>query len=185
MYRSLSIAAAILLGAVPMAMAQHVSRADMRKCTHFGFKQGTEAFANCMLQLETNRSQVQAAATHAHGLRDSAAIQAQAARDIASQQATVDVGTGEAGFASVLGRAMTAPQGSTEPPPAYDRYGRANYDDAGNYIGAHGIGALVDDPDLTPSSGGGSASDMVRQDAANIDAAVQSGVDAADGAGSN
>jgi hypothetical protein len=182
MSRVLAAGAAILLLTVSSAAADHVSRADIRKCSHFGFQQGTAPFANCLLQLETNRSQMQAAATHAHGLRDAAAIQAQAARDVASQNVAVNLGTGEAGFASVLGRAMVAPQGSTTPPPEYDRYGRANYDSDGNYIGGHGIGTLVDDPDLPAPAGGsgGDVSDLVRQDAAQIDSAVQTEVDAAD-----
>jgi hypothetical protein len=34
-------------------------------------------------------------------------------------------------------------------PPAVDRYGQANYDASGTYIGGHGIGATVDNPDQT------------------------------------
>jgi hypothetical protein len=34
-------------------------------------------------------------------------------------------------------------------PPAVDRYGQANYDASGAYIGGHGIGATVDNPDQT------------------------------------
>jgi hypothetical protein len=34
-------------------------------------------------------------------------------------------------------------------PPAFDRYGQANYDASGNYIGGHGVGTLVDNPDQT------------------------------------
>jgi hypothetical protein len=34
-------------------------------------------------------------------------------------------------------------------PPAIDRYGQANYDASGNYIGGHGVGTLVDNPDQT------------------------------------
>jgi len=34
-------------------------------------------------------------------------------------------------------------------PPAFDRYGQANYDASGTYIGGHGVGALVDNPDQT------------------------------------
>jgi len=38
---------------------------------------------------------------------------------------------------------------SGAPPPAYDRYGVANYDASGTYVGGHGIGATVDNPDQT------------------------------------
>jgi hypothetical protein len=34
-------------------------------------------------------------------------------------------------------------------PPAFDLYGNANYDQNGTYIGGHGVGALVDNPDQT------------------------------------
>jgi len=34
-------------------------------------------------------------------------------------------------------------------PPALDRYGQANYDASGAYIGGHGVGTLVDNPDQT------------------------------------
>ena len=34
-------------------------------------------------------------------------------------------------------------------PPAFDRYGQANYDSSGAYIGGHGIGTTVDNPDQT------------------------------------
>ena len=34
-------------------------------------------------------------------------------------------------------------------PPAFDRYGQANYDASGAYIGGHGIGTTVDNPDQT------------------------------------
>ena len=34
-------------------------------------------------------------------------------------------------------------------PPAFDRYGAANYDANGTYIGGHGIGTQVDNPDQT------------------------------------
>lgn len=38
-------------------------------------------------------------------------------------------------------------------PPAFDRYGQANYDATGSYIGGHGVGTLVDNPDQTGSFG--------------------------------
>ena len=34
-------------------------------------------------------------------------------------------------------------------PPAFDKYGQANYDASGSYIGGHGIGTTVDNPDQT------------------------------------
>ena len=34
-------------------------------------------------------------------------------------------------------------------PPAFDRYGNANFDANGTYTGGHGIGTQVDNPDQT------------------------------------
>jgi hypothetical protein len=38
-------------------------------------------------------------------------------------------------------------------PPAFDRYGDANFDSNGTYTGGHGIGAQVNNPDQTTSFG--------------------------------
>jgi hypothetical protein len=48
----------------------------------------------------------------------------------------------------------TAPPGPTQAesgpaPSAFDRYGNANYDSSGAYIGGHGIGTQVDNPDAS------------------------------------
>jgi len=52
---------------------------------------------------------------------------------------------------------MTVPTANTGPtmseagpaPPAFDRYGQANYEASGTYIGGHGVGTQVDNPDQT------------------------------------
>ena len=49
---------------------------------------------------------------------------------------------------------LGAPPGPTQAesgpaPPAFDRYGNANYNSSGTYTGGHGVGALVDNPDAT------------------------------------
>jgi hypothetical protein len=38
-------------------------------------------------------------------------------------------------------------------PPAFDRYGNANFDSNGTYTGGHGNGTQVDNPDQTTSFG--------------------------------
>ena len=48
----------------------------------------------------------------------------------------------------------TTPPGPTQAesgaaPPAFDRYGNANYDSNGAYQGGHGIGTQVDNPDAS------------------------------------
>ena len=58
------------------------------------------------------------------------------------------------------GGALRQPVVTTTPPlgptpaqsgraPAFDRYGNANYDPSGAYIGGHGVGTLVDNPDAS------------------------------------
>ncbi len=49
---------------------------------------------------------------------------------------------------------LGAPPGPTQAesgpaPPAFDRYGNANYDSSGVYTGGHGVGTLVDNPDAS------------------------------------
>ncbi len=41
------------------------------------------------------------------------------------------------------------PAQSGPAPPAFDRYGNANYDSSGVYVGGHGVGTLVDNPDTS------------------------------------
>ena len=49
---------------------------------------------------------------------------------------------------------LGAPPGPTQAesgptPPAFDRYGNANYDASGTYTGGHGVGTMVDNPDAS------------------------------------
>jgi hypothetical protein len=62
------------------------------------------------------------------------------------------------------------PSQSGPAPPAFDRYGNANYDSSGTYIGGHGVGTLVDNPDAP--SRPQTPSDIVRSDQRNIDSAM-------------
>jgi hypothetical protein len=63
----------------------------------------------------------------------------------------------QAGFNRPVVNAMTPSDGNTGPtmseagpaPPAFDRYGNANFDANGTYVGGHGIGTQVDNPDQT------------------------------------
>lgn len=67
---------------------------------------------------------------------------------------------------------LGAPPGPTQSvtgpvPPAFDRYGNANYDSSGAYTGGHGVGTLVDNPDMpTPPQ---TPSDMVRSEQQKVD----------------
>ena len=58
--------------------------------------------------------------------------------------------TGQPVYTPPTGRVAATPAaavGSTQPPPKFDRNGNPNYDADGNYIGANGVGALVDSPE--------------------------------------
>ena len=49
---------------------------------------------------------------------------------------------------------LVGPSGPTQAesgptPPAFDRYGNANYDASGTYTGGHGVGTMVDNPDAS------------------------------------
>ena len=53
---------------------------------------------------------------------------------------------------------LGAPPGPTQAesgptPPAFDRYGNANYDASGTYTGGHGVGTMVDNPDASSMGG--------------------------------
>ncbi len=82
-------------------------------------------------------------------------------------------GCGPVGYAPPVAAAPY--QGSTMPPPALDRNGRPNYDANGQYVGGHGIGTLVDDPDRAPPPPR-TPSDMVRQEQDKVDRSVCQGL---------
>src|SRR5271165_4208283 len=52
-------------------------------------------------------------------------------------------------------------------PPAFDKNGNANYDANGNYVGGHGVGTLVDNPDRPAPPA--APSDMVRNEQQKVD----------------
>ncbi len=62
--------------------------------------------------------------------------------------------------------------------PAFDRYGNANYDSSGTYIGGHGVGTLVDNPDIPKPQQ--TPSDIVKSDQQNIDNAMCKEIKAGD-----
>ncbi|PZQ96837.1 MAG: hypothetical protein DI533_14795 [Cereibacter sphaeroides] len=160
------------------AFADHAHRVDNRKCQQMGFRQGTRDFSNCLLQLETNRANQQAAQARAQGQRDAASIQARAAKDAADQDAW-DARTGQGKYANRSQQGSFIPQqvvqeGSTQPPPKFDRNGNPNYDEDGNYIGGNGLGTLVDSPDNQPQPADPAqdVADMIQQDSDNIENSI-------------
>ena len=76
---------------------------------------------------------------------------------------TPPLGPNAAASASIMGQPGA--------PPAFDRYGNANYNAQGQYVGAHGVGALVDNPDKPAPPP--TASDIVRSEQQKVEDAVQ------------
>ncbi len=73
---------------------------------------------------------------------------------------------------------VPTPSQSGPAPPAFDRYGNANYDSSGTYIGGHGVGTLVDNPDIPKPQQ--TPSDIVKSDQQNIDNAMCKEIKAGD-----
>lgn len=92
---------------------------DTEKCSSFGFQPGTDAFATCMMRQDSQR-----AADEQRSL-DRMEAQDRLNRDRQAAQRSDEIDTR----------------------PSFDRDGNPNFDTDGNYIGCHGIGCEVDNPD--------------------------------------
>lgn len=120
----------LLLAFVPLVVAGCVSAEDQRamdqdKCASYGYRPGTNRFADCMMDQDQQRADDQR--------RTMESLERQDARD----QARRDALNARAN-ASVI-----------DTRPQYDKDGNPNFDTQGNYIGCHGIGCEVDNPDDT------------------------------------
>jgi hypothetical protein len=109
---------------LPFAAAGCVSIDDQRamdaeKCNSFGFQPGTDGFATCMMRQDAQRT-----ADEQRSL-DRMETQERRDRDRQASQRSDDIDTR----------------------PSFDRDGNPNFDPDGNYIGCHGIGCEVDNPD--------------------------------------
>ncbi|MFC3723108.1 hypothetical protein [Neoaquamicrobium sediminum] len=109
---------------LPFAAAGCVSTDDQRamdaeKCNSFGFQPGTDGFATCMMRQDAQRT-----ADEQRSL-DRMEAQERRDRDRQASQRSDDIDTR----------------------PSFDRDGNPNFDPDGNYIGCHGIGCEVDNPD--------------------------------------
>ncbi|WP_054141873.1 hypothetical protein [Bosea sp. AAP35] len=141
--------------------------ADTQACSGYGFAQGTDAFANCMMTASNQRNDAEAADRRIQADQDAAARAAREAKDARDRDAW-DRRTGQGIYASPPGPT----QAQSGPMPAlFDRNGNRNYDSSGTYIGGHGIGTLVDSPDK-PSPIGMTPTDTVRQDMNSIDDSI-------------
>lgn len=117
---------------LPLAIAGCVSAEDQRtadqeKCASYGYQPGTEGFANCMMSQDFNRDDDQR--------RTMESLERQDRRD----RRRVEKLESTAGVSSSTGVIDDRPQ--------YDKDGNPNFDTQGNYIGCHGIGCEVDNPD--------------------------------------
>ncbi|OWJ75548.1 hypothetical protein CDV49_16710 [Haematobacter genomosp. 1] len=91
---------------------------DRSQCNSYGFVQGTNAFAECMMRMDRQRER------QLSGVDDRSYRRSDRDRDR-------DRGRGDA----------------IDTRPQFDSDGNPNFDTQGNYIGCHGIGCVVDNPD--------------------------------------
>ncbi len=103
--------------------AEDQRAADQQQCSSYGFKPGSNAFANCMMQQDQRRADDQS--------RTMDDLERQDRRDRRRLRE----------FES------TASASVIDDRPQYDKDGNPNFDTQGNYIGCRGIGCEVDNPD--------------------------------------
>ncbi|MBA8862846.1 hypothetical protein FHW19_004598 [Ochrobactrum anthropi] len=113
----------MLLALVPLAVAGCVTaeEVDQDKCSSFGFRPGTDAFANCMME--------QSARAEDENQRWDQERRAREDRDRERKKE----------------RRRVERQIDTR--PQFDKDGNPNFDTQGGYIGCHGVGCEVDNPD--------------------------------------
>lgn len=114
----------MLLALVPLAVAGCITaeEEDQNNCSSYGFRTGTDAYANCMMEQSVRREEKYRrwdAERHAQEERDRQRKKERKRRE----QSQID----------------TRPQ--------FDRDGNPNFDTQGNYQGCHGVGCDVDNPD--------------------------------------
>ncbi|MHC1551001.1 hypothetical protein [Phyllobacterium sp. K27] len=117
-----------LIALVPLAVAGCVSSEDQRamdqdKCASYGYQQGTNRFADCMMDQDQKRADDQR--------RTMDDLERQDRRD---RRRLKDLES-------------TAGSSIIDDRPQYDKDGNPNFDTQGNYQGCHGIGCEVDNPD--------------------------------------
>ncbi|APT55853.1 hypothetical protein RQ831_19785 [Roseomonas gilardii] len=97
---------------------------DQQKCASYGYQAGSNRFADCMMAQDRQRGRDQ---RQTMDWLEQQNRDAQARRDA--------LGSGSSG-------------GFIDTTPQFDKGGNPNFDTRGNYIGCHGIGCKVDNPDL-------------------------------------
>lgn len=114
----------LVLAFVPLAVAGCVTADDVYRdnCASFGFRPGTDAFANCMMEQSARHDEDEQRAQDR--------IYAQEQRDRERKRER---------------RRREEQQIDTR--PQFDKDGNPNFDTQGNYVGCHGAGCGVDNPD--------------------------------------
>jgi hypothetical protein len=118
----------LLVALIPLAVAGCVSPEDQQardqdKYTSYGYQPGSNRFADCMMDRDLQRADDQR--------RTMESLERQDRRDRRRMQ----------DFESTAGSSFIDDR------PQYDKDGNPNFDTQGNYIGCHGIGCKVDNPD--------------------------------------
>ncbi|MCO4317853.1 hypothetical protein M8997_011735 [Phyllobacterium sp. 21LDTY02-6] len=114
----------LLLALVPLAVAGCITaeEEDQNNCSSYGFRPGTDAFANCMMQ---------------QGLRHD--DERRRYMDVLEERR-------ERKHERKKERRRRE-QSQIDTRPQFDRDGNPNFDTQGNYTGCHGMGCEVDNPD--------------------------------------
>ncbi len=115
---------------LPLAITGCVSTedqqaADRQKCSSYGFAPGTDAFANCMMNRDWKRDDDQRQT-----------MQSLEQQDRRDRQRL-----------NQLDNTAGTSAGMIDNRPQFDKDGNPNFDTQGNYIGCHGVGCQVDNPD--------------------------------------
>jgi hypothetical protein len=112
----------VLLALLPLVVAGCVTaeEVDQDKCSSFGFRPGTDAFASCMMQQSARHDDEER--RYMDGLHERQEREREKERR-RREERQID----------------TRPQ--------FDKDGNPNFDTQGDYIGCHGAGCQVDDPD--------------------------------------
>jgi len=115
------------LGIAGCVSAEDQRAADQEKCASYGYRPGTDGFASCMESQDWKRDDDQR--------RTMESLERQDRRDrqrLQNLESTAGVSSSASGI---------------DDRPQYDKDGNPNFDSQGNYIGCHGIGCEVDNPD--------------------------------------
>lgn len=115
----------LVFAVLPLALAGCISdqeqlALDQDKCSSYGYRPGTDRFADCV------RMQDQQRAAEEQRFRERTRAREQEERER---------------------KAVRRREDDIDTRPSYDKDGNPNFDTDGDYIGCHGIGCMVDNPD--------------------------------------